>query len=386
MNGSQTSVPPFESQTEFTLADIPKLYVVLVNFNGHTNTIETIESLAKQTYKNFQVAIVDNNTPASLQIIRDWADGKSTPEFSPPDEIKQFSFPLCEKPIPYIEYEIAEAEEGGNPEKETAIGLTQGNPSTDLNFLRYPLIMIQARSDIGFAGGNNVGARYALTKGDADYVWLLNNDTTLDFDALQSLILKDLEFQSRDEKIGIIGSKLRWYRWPNKINAIGGKFNKWTTWSYHLGLKEDDKGQYDNDDVKFDYVYGASLFIRKEFLEDVGLMNEAFYAYFEEMDWEVRGVRKGWKHGYAHKSIIYHKQGVTTGKEIKAKRRPLFFMCCKYRGWMLFYQLYYPALIFAPVIRLLLKSVKNITEGNWKESLLIIKILFGKRTCTRDMN
>lgn len=357
----------------------PKVYIVLVNFNGHNNTIETIESLAKQSYQNFQIVVVDNNTPASLQIIKDWADGKSTPEFSPPDEIKKFTYPRCQKPIPYIEYEIAQAESGGDLEVERQSAI--GNPQSAI---RFPLVLIQARSDIGFAGGNNVGSRYALAKGDADYVWLLNNDTTLDYDALKFLVGKDSEYKSKNEKVGIIGSKLRWYRWPEKINAIGGKFNKWTTWSYHLGLKEVDKGQYDRDDVQFDYVYGASLFIRKEFLEEVGLMNDVYYAYFEEMDWEVRGVRKGWKHGYTWKSVIYHKQGVTTGKEIKSKRRPLFFMCCKYRGWMLFYQLYYPYLIFAPVIRLLLKAMKNITEGNWKESLLIIKILFGKRTCTRD--
>ena len=357
----------------------PKVYIVLVNFNGHNNTIETIESLAKQSYQNFQIVVVDNNTPASLQIIKDWADGKSTPEFSPPDEIKKFTYPLCQKPIPYIEYEIAQAESGGDLEVERQSAI--GNPQSAI---RFPLVLIQARSDIGFAGGNNVGSRYALAKGDADYVWLLNNDTTLDYDALKFLVGKDSEYKSKNEKVGIIGSKLRWYRWPEKINAIGGMFNKWTTWSYHLGLKEVDKGQYDRDDVQFDYVYGASLFIRKEFLEEVGLMNDVYYAYFEEMDWEARGVRKGWKHGYTWKSVIYHKQGVTTGKEIKSKRRPLFFMCCKYRGWMLFYQLYYPYLIFAPVIRLLLKAMKNITEGNWKESLLIIKILFGKRTCTRD--
>src|SRR6185295_2536056 len=169
-------------------SEIPKVYIVLVNFNGHNNTIETIESLAKQSYQNFQIIIVDNNTPASIQIIKDWADGKTLPEFSPPDEIKQFTFPSCPKPIPYIEYEIAEAESGGNSEKEKSDSLT---PFTIHHSpFKYPLILIQARSDIGFAGGNNAGSRYALKKGDCDYVWLLNNDTTLDFDALKFLVEK----------------------------------------------------------------------------------------------------------------------------------------------------------------------------------------------------
>jgi GT2 family glycosyltransferase len=360
-----------------------KVYIVLVNFNGHANTIETLESLAKQSSTKFQVIIVDNNTPASLQIIKDWAEGKQTIDFNPPDEIKQFSFPYCNKPVAYVKYEIDEAEAGGDRDLEIA---SEEQIASGANSFKHPLIFIQARTDIGFAGGNNTGSRYALKRGDADFIWLLNNDTTLDYNALNALLEKAKEYEERHEKVGIIGSKLLWYRWPEKINAVGGMFNKWNTWSYHLGLKEIDSGQYDHDDVKFDYVYGASLFIRREFLEDVGLMNDVYYAYFEEMDWEVRGVRKGWKHGYAYKSVIYHKQGVTTGKEIKSKQRPLFFMCCKYRGWMLFYQLYYPYLIFAPVIRLSLKAIKNLTEGNSKESVLILKILLGKRTCSRDLN
>ena len=360
----------------------PKIYIVLVNFNGHDNTIETIESLAKQSYRNFQVVVVDNNTPASLQIIKEWAEGSRTVNFNPPPEIEKFSMPYCNKPAAWISYTVEEAEKGGDLSKEQA--LEQQITTNATAPFNYPLIFVQAKSDIGFAGGNNVGSRYALKKGDADFVWLLNNDTTLDFDALKYLVEKAAYYASQGEKVGMIGSKLRWYKWPDKINAIGGKFNKWTTWSYHLGVREVDNGQYDNDDVKFDYVYGASIFIRKQFLEEVGLMNDVYYAYFEEMDWEVRGVRKGWKHGYQYKSVIYHKQGVTTGKEIKSKTRPLFFMCCKYRGWMLFYQLYYPYLIFAPVIRLIGKALKNLTEGNSKESLLILKILLGKRTCSRD--
>ncbi|MBA3646966.1 MAG: glycosyltransferase family 2 protein [Chitinophagales bacterium] len=358
----------------------PKVYIILINFNGHANTAETIESLSKQSYKNFQVIVVDNNTPQSLHIIKEWCLGKQVIEFTPPDEIKKFSFPYCPKPLSWADYEVEEAEKGGNIEKEKVAQM-----QADAAF-RFPFIFIQARSDIGFAGGNNVGSHYALSKGDADYVWLLNNDTTLDFDALKMLIEKAGEYKSGSEKVGIIGSKLLWYRWPDKINAIGGMFNKWTTWSYHLGLRETDNGQYNRDDVKFDYVYGASLFLYKAFLEDVGFMNEMYYAYFEEMDWAVRGARRGWKHGYAYKSVIYHKQGVTTGKEIKSKRRPQFFMCCKYRGWMLFYQLYYPYLIFAPVFRLIGKALKNLTEGNSKESILILKILLGKRTCHRDTN
>ena len=96
----------------------PKIYIVLVNFNGHDNTIETIESLAKQSYKNFQVVVVDNNTPASLQIIKEWAEGSRTVNFNPPPEIEKFSMPYCNKPAAWISYKVEEAEKGGNQSKE----------------------------------------------------------------------------------------------------------------------------------------------------------------------------------------------------------------------------------------------------------------------------
>ncbi len=358
---------------------LPKVYIVLVNFNGHLNTIETMESLSKQTFRNFQIIVVDNHTPQSLQRIKDWADGRWEPEFTPPKSIEHLTYPLCAKPVAWVELEVEQAEQGA---LET-VALSEG---LDHAAFAHPLIFVQARRDIGFAGGNNVGCRLMLARNDAQYVWLLNNDVVLEPDALEQLVRKAEEYEHQKLPVGIIGSRLRWYRWPDRINAIGGMFNKWTTWSYHLGLNETDHGQYNRDDVRFDYVYGASLFVRADFLRSVGLMNEKYYAYFEEMDWEVRGQRRGWQHGYAWKSVLYHKQGVTTGKEIKSKRRPLFFMCCKYRGWLLFYWYYYPWLIFAPTLRLIGKALKNIAEGNAREAWLILKILLGKRTCTRDMN
>src|SRR6185436_3127382 len=121
----------------------PKVYIVLVNFNGHNNTIETIESLAKQSYQNFQIIVVDNNTPASLQIIKDWADGKQIIEFNPPEEIKKFSLPYFSKPVSWIEYEREQAETGGDGEKEKSF-------AQSATAFQYPLILVQARNDIGF--------------------------------------------------------------------------------------------------------------------------------------------------------------------------------------------------------------------------------------------
>jgi hypothetical protein len=246
-----------------------------------------------------------------------------------------------------------------------------------------PIIFIRSYSDRGFAGGNNLCTQFALQQGDASFIWLLNNDTLQDSAALTELVQKAADYAIQRRKVGIIGSKLYYYHMPQTIQAVGGMFNPKNTWSYHLGVREADAGQYDIDELKFDYVYGASLFCRREFIEEVGLMNETYYAYYEEIDWKLRGEKSGWEMGYAWKSRIWHKQGVTTGKKIKSKKRPQFFMCLKYVNLLVFYRMYYPQYIFAAYTRLFLKALKNIPEGNFSETWLIIRIIFGKRTCTR---
>lgn len=273
----------------------PKVCIVVLNYNGWKDTTECLESLMRLTYANYQIVIVDNfSSNNSLVHIKDWADGKSPVTVPQDNVLRHLTYPPIEKPLPYIEYTRAEAEKGGN------------KIDNDL------LILIQTGANLGFAGGNNVALKYILAKGDADYVWLLNNDVVVESDSLSQLVQSYLDNKQRN--VGIMGSKVRYYHKPSLIQCIAGAYyNKWLGYSTQIGNQVIDQGQFDDDTVQPDLIIGACMLVSASFLATVGLMNEEYFLYFEEQDWAERAHRSGFSLWYTTRSIVYHKEGGTVG-------------------------------------------------------------------------
>ena len=163
----------------------PKVFIIILNWNGWKDTIACLESVFKNSYPKYQVVVVDNDsTDDSMARMLEWADGKDkmlTPELR--SVARYLSRPPVRKAYSFILATVEkEAEGGGSLELENEIFLNQS--STFIN----SLIFIQSGANIGFSGGNNVGIRYALNRGDCDYVLLLNNDTSVKKDFLVKLI------------------------------------------------------------------------------------------------------------------------------------------------------------------------------------------------------
>lgn len=155
---------------------VPKVYIIILNYNGWYDTIECLESVLRNDYTNYQVIVLDNNSPNnSMEYIRAWADGKIDVWVKPDNPLRHLSFSPLPKPIPYVCYTREDAEKGGISEIEENARDKGFNGITT----NYPLIFIQTGENLGFAGGNNVGVRYALAKDDFDSVILLNNDTVI---------------------------------------------------------------------------------------------------------------------------------------------------------------------------------------------------------------
>ena len=297
-----------------------KVYVLILNYNGWADTIECLESVLRSDYPNYQVIVVDNNSPNnSMEYIKAWAEGKLDVWVKSDHPLRHLSFPPVKKPIPYVYYNREEAEKGGNVEIERKLmeklpfGVTT----------KYPLVFIQTGKNLGFAGGNNVGIKYALAKGDFEYIWFLNNDTVIEENSLSKLVEKFEKYKRLEKKIGIVGSKLLYYDNPKVIQGIGGIYNKWFAVAKHLGVFEEDRGQYDNERVldKIDYIIGASMLVSRDFIEDVGLMCEEYFLYFEELDWTLRGKQKGYQLGYCWESRVYHKEGGSIGSSSKGEKK-----------------------------------------------------------------
>ena len=224
----------------------PKVFIIIVNYNGYKDTIECIESLNKIDYDNYKIVVVDNDSAdESVLKIR----GKF-------DTVK----------------------------------------------------IIESNINLGFSGANNIGIKYAIDN-KADYILLLNNDTEVEKDFLKNIINR-----VKDEKnIGISTGKIRYFDNKNIIWYGGGKFNRLKGNSYHIGLDELDKGQYDYE-KKVSFISGCFMLIPIKVLNEVGLLSEEYFLYHEDTDYCCKVMKKGYELFYYGKSVIYHKVSASTGK------------------------------------------------------------------------
>jgi GT2 family glycosyltransferase len=286
---------------------INKVAIIILNWNGWKDTIECLESVFRLNYPNYQVIVVDNcSHDGSMKYIKEWAEGEReilSPE--PTHPLYHLSHPPVQKPIPYIEYRRKIGEAGGLKDEERLLyeKLPKG--------FSHPLILIQTDDNLGFSGGNNVGIRYALAKGAFDYIWILNNDVVVENDSLKNLIKIDYT------KTCIIGSIICSYKRPELIQTVGGaKFNKYLLRSkyvfsnYSLNEIKQLSLDYLN---RVDYISGAALLVPVKYIFDVGLLDERFFLYYEELDWQIRGAELGYGFKIAFDSIVYHKEGATIG-------------------------------------------------------------------------
>jgi len=198
------------------------------------------------------------------------------------------------------------------------------NTSTDhsvgLIKKKFPqLLLIQAGQNLGYAGGNNIGLQYALDQG-SDFAWIVNPDVQVH---PQSLAL--LEAASTHPDGGIFGSKCyfaKGYEFhkdrytPSQLGQViwyaGGKIDWANLITQHIGIDEVDIGQY-NQTRETDTVTGTSFFIRRQVLEQIGLIDPKYFLYYEETDLCVRASRAGWKLYYVPESIVWHRVGQASG-------------------------------------------------------------------------
>lgn len=161
--------------------------------------------------------------------------------------------------------------------------------------------LVDSGENLGFAGGNNVGIRYARERG-CDYIWLLNNDTVVDPDALSALV----RAARSDASIGIWGSKIYYHSQPDVLWYAGATIDPKIGWTHQLGQGECDEGQYDTV-RRTEYVTGCSLLVSTKVIDAIGLMDESYFLYWEEVDWCYRALRHGWESAVEPASVLWHK-------------------------------------------------------------------------------
>lgn len=178
--------------------------------------------------------------------------------------------------------------------------------------------LIQNENNLGFAGGNNVGITAALKTG-ADFIWLLNNDTTVDKNSL-----KNLSILVKNSEKAIIGTKIyfaKGYEFhkdrykQSELGRVlwyaGGKIDWKNIYASHRGVDEVDRGQYDHPEETL-FVTGCSMLVSKEVFSELGMLDERYYMYLEDVDFCLRAKARGFKLWYQPSAAIWHKNAGST--------------------------------------------------------------------------
>jgi len=278
-------------QTASPAEKTPKVVVVVLNWNGWLDTVECVESILRGDYANIQIVVCDNgSSDGSMQRLCEWADGTLEVESAVSEDGRRWAYRPVPKPLPYARY-------------------TRNEANARLPSREPKLVFVSIDSNLGYAGGNNVGLAYALAQPDVDYVWILNNDTVVERDTLARMIAT----AEADAHIGMVGSTLLHYRMPHAIQALGGgPFSRTFGRDYQVGrgrrLREESDQAFD-----LEHVVGASMLIRTPTIRDVGLLEESYFLFREETDWCIQMRQRGWRLRYCPGARVWHKEGKSIG-------------------------------------------------------------------------
>ena len=224
----------------------PLVYIIILTWNQRALTADCLRSVSQMTYPNYRIVVVDNGS--------------------------------VDDTVEFIQREFPE------------------------------VTLIKNPYNRGFASGSNTGILFALAH-EADYILLLNNDTTVYPDFLEKLIavaqalpnagiLMPQIIEDRKDKVWFTGSQKHW-----------------------LTLDATDFGRYGpcqivNEEIKrVDYVFGTAMMIRRAVIEDIGLLDESFFMYYEDMDFCLRAQSAGYGIYYVGTTAVRHRISASTSTE-----------------------------------------------------------------------
>lgn len=174
--------------------------------------------------------------------------------------------------------------------------------------------VVRLEKNRGYSGGFNFGLDYAFVQQKADFVLITNNDVKVDSGIVSALA----DVARKDEKVGFVTGKAYYYDKPDTLQSVG-KYEDPIRWNgEHIGLREVDKGQYDQVSERF-FIDDIFMLVSRPLFEDVGGYDTNFFFQAEEYDWQARGKAAGYKIMYTPHARLWHKESMTIGKQSASK-------------------------------------------------------------------
>jgi GT2 family glycosyltransferase len=190
------------------------------------------------------------------------------------------------------------------PAPSRVIVVDNGSTDGSLAHLRsrWPqVVALDTGSNLGFAGGNNLGIRDALAAG-AEYVLLLNNDAQLLPGALGELLAS---LEAAGPAAWAAAPKILYRANPDVVWSAGGRFDWWRGLSIDRGWNERDRGQYDRPEL-MEFANACCLLVRAQIFREVGLLDDGYFMYFEDSELSARAGRRGARVAYRPAARVLH--------------------------------------------------------------------------------
>lgn len=269
------------------------VFIIVLNWNGWKDTIECLESIRQLRYNNYRIVLIDNGSnDNSLEQIKSWANGEI-------NVTSQYINCLSSNKKMYIvEYDKSIAEAGGDESLEKRISSIPSHKR---------LVIINNNENLGFACGCNVGIRYALGN-NAEYVWLLNNDTVVENESLSGLV----NFLEQKKNFVCVTGQIRFYNNPKMIWNCGGRLTWYGARKYYFA-NDSDKSVPKNGYRPITFVTGCAPLFRSQMFKESGLLSEQFFFGEEDFEISLRMKKRGYKVACLYNAIIYHKVSATIG-------------------------------------------------------------------------
>lgn len=207
---------------------------------------------------------------------------------------------------PFLEDCLKSLLVSGYPHSEILL-VDNGSTDDSVAFVRstFPQVKIHCtHPNLGFAAGSNVGIRLS----EGELIVLLNPDVMVRPDWLRNLV----EGMFADETVGIGGGKA-YYPDGRTLQHAGGFIQLPRALGDQYGRGEIDKGQFDRQ-REVDYVMGAAIGIKRSVLDQIGLLDEGYFLYYEETDLCFRARRTGYRVLYIPDAVLIHVEGGTSSQ------------------------------------------------------------------------
>ena len=241
---------------------------------------------------------------------------------------------------------------------------------------KFPeIILIASPTNEGFAAGNNRGFSYAI-ENQFTYAMMLNNDVFVEPDFISKLI----QYMETHPDTGAIQPKIFFNHDRKKIWNGGAYFLSWLGWTYSKSYMRR-AGVLQSQFQQVDWITGCAFLTKTSILKEVGLLKEAFFIYYEDVDLSFRIRSKGYELIYHPDSIIYHIAGSSNKAKVKGKegfsspfvhylnsRNHIWFL----KMWTKWYQwpstlvilfLYYLSIMFYFAFRWRINKLKSLLRG-----------------------